>query len=576
MSGTSTLQVDAGSYTTQGIKPVNEDAVGVSIPTEPHTLLSKGICAVVADGVSTAEAGKEASETSVRQFITDYYDTPDTWSVAHCGEKIISAVNLKLYRLSHDFKVDNKGFLCTFSAAVIKSTTAHLFHVGDSRVYLYRDNELSQLTNDHVVLIGKDQEVLSRAVGMDNKLNIDYKKVPLQAGDMLISSSDGVHGFLNAEQIASVIKQDKSAEELSKLLCDEALAAGSDDNISAVVVKIKSLNKESIDDFNTRLTRLPFPPELSPGFKIDDFEIIEEIYASARSQLYKVKDLETGKIMVMKTPSINFEQDNHYIDRFIQEEWIGKRIHSDYVVNVENIKREKHFLYYLLEYVEGETLAKWIEKNPHPDPTLAINIVEQIAAGLKSFHGNDTTHQDLRPSNIMIDKDNKIKIVDFGSVFIAGAAEIFVPIQHEGALGTASYADPLYLQGKNPGSQGDLYSLATIAYELFTSQLPYGDKIEECVSSMEFDRLRYVNADRHNPIIPIWFDRALEKGVNFDLAERYQTIAQFTADLKYPNENFLRDDPKKEYTKSPLLFWQVMSVFWVVMLFLMVVMFSSN
>ncbi len=576
MTKTHPLQVDAGQYTTEGIKPLNEDAVGFFIPQDAHTLTCKGICTVVADGVSTAEAGKEASETSVKQFITDYYDTPDIWSVSHCGEKIISAVNLKLYRLSHEFKSQSKGYLTTFSAAVIKSTTAHLFQIGDSRIYLYRKNELTQLTNDHTVVISENHETLTRAVGMDNKLNIDYKKVPLEAGDILLSSSDGLHGFLTNEQITDILRQDISSQKKSELLCEKSQQEGSDDNISAVVLKINQLDIESIDDFNNRLMRLPFPPALSKGFKIDEFEIIDEFYASARSQLYKVKDLESGKIMVMKTPSENFCEDNHYIDRFIQEEWTGKRIHSPYVVEVVNINREKHFLYYLLEWVEGITLTQWIKENPRPDPTLAINIVEQIAKGLSAFHSNDSTHQDLRPSNIMINENNQIKIVDFGSVFVAGVAEIFVPITHEGALGTACYADPLYLRGKNSGSQGDLYSLATIAYEIFTGKLPYGEDIEECRSAMEFDRLRYQSASQYNAIIPVWFDRALEKGVKFDLLERYQTIDSLISDLKYPNANFLRDDPKQEYTKSPLLFWQLMSGFWIVMLLVMVVLFSSS
>ncbi len=574
MSNSHGQNIDAGYFTTRGVKADNEDAVGVFIPDNAHHLTTKGVCAVVADGVSTAEAGKQASETSVSQFINDYYDTPDTWSVSHCGEKVISAINLKLYRLSHAFKSQSKGYLCTFSTAIIKSTTAHLFHVGDSRVYLLRSGELSQLTHDHTVYLRENHETLARAMGMDNRLNLDYRKVPLKEGDILLCSSDGLHSFLSDQQIINTLQVNKSAEEISKLLGQQALDNHSDDNVSAVVLKVKHLDMESIDDFNSRLTRLPFPPALSPGFKMDDFEIIEEIYASARSQLYKVKDLISGKIMVMKTPSIHYQQDNHYIDRFIQEEWTGKRIHSPYVVEVINIKREKHFLYYLLEWVEGITLSEWIKQNPLPDPTQAINIVEQIAKGLSAFHSNDSTHQDLRPANILIDKHHKIKIVDFGSVFVAGVAEIFVPIHHQGALGTASYSDPLYLQGKNSGSQGDLYSLATIAYEIFTGTLPFGDKVDECVSAMDYDRLRYQSASDYNAIIPIWFDRALEKGLKFDLLQRYQMLDEFVRDLKYPNANFLRDDPKQEFTKSPLLFWQMMSGFWVVMLLVMVVMFS--
>lgn len=571
----SSQKIDVGEATTAGVKAFNEDSVGFSVPSDEHQLTYKGVCCILADGVSSAEAGKQASELSVKQFIEDYYKTPDTWAVEHAGKQILSGINLKLYRLSDAYRVEGKGYLCTFCGVVIKSRTAHVFHVGDSRVYLLRDGQLQQLTQDHSVFISKSSAVLSRAVGMDTQIHVDYQSVSIKPADQILSTSDGIHDFLSPDEIQSILSQDQPAQERAQQLCDAAFNKKSDDNISAVVMDVQSLADENIDDFNARLTRLPFPPALEAGMKLDGFEIIKEIYASSRSQLYQVKDIATGNIMVMKTPSLNYDEDNHYIDRFIQEEWIGKRIRSDYVVKVVPLNREKKCLYYVLEWVEGITLTQWIAANKHADPTVLMNIVEQIAAGLRTFHKNDSTHQDLRPSNIMINSDNKIKIVDFGSVYVAGIAEVFRPITHDGALGTACYADPIYLQGRNPGVQGDLYSLGTITYELFTHHLPYGSDIEECTSAFEYDRLRYRAANQFNPIIPIWFDRAIEKSVKFDLQERYHNVRDLIKDLKYPNPEFLRDDPKVEYTKSPLLFWQLMSVFWVVMLFVMVMLFSG-
>lgn len=576
METSHSLSIDCGASTDKGVKPLNEDAVGLFVPDNPHQLKYKGICLLVADGVSTAEAGKEASESTVNGFIEDYYNTPDTWSVGYSAENIVSAINLRLFRKSLKYKVDGKGFLCTLCAVVVKSRTAHVFHVGDSRVYLLRQGELKQLTSDHSVTLRKGEEFLSRAVGMDTQLNLEYNKFTLEEGDILLASSDGMHTFVSEEDIISVLSLSLDSAARSSLLCQKAIENGSDDNISAVVGQVQQLDGENIDDFSARLTRLPFPPALEAGMKIDGFRVLGEIYASSRSQLYRVEDIDSGEVMVMKTPSLNYEDDNHYIDRFIQEEWVGKRIESPYLVSVKQIKREKKFLYYLLELVEGETLEKWMEKNPQPEPSVAINIIEQIALGLSALHRNDTVHQDLRPANVMINDQGQLKIVDFGSVYVASLAEVFVPIQHEGVLGTASYADPNYLLGKNSATQGDLYALATIAYELFTGHLPYGETIEECRTAMDYDRLRYHHASYYNHIIPLWFDRALEKGVKFDLSERYLSIADFIKDLKNPNPDFLRDDPKIELTKSPLLFWQAMSAFWILMLLLMVVLFSGK
>lgn len=576
MPKTNQLQVDIASHSIQGLKDNNEDAVGFLVPDEPSVLEGKGIILAVADGVSSAEAGKEASHTAISRFLSDYYQTPDTWSVKHCGQKILSSINLTLFKRSHEFASEEKGYLTTFTALVLKSRIAHFFHAGDSRAYLLREGELKKLTRDHVASIGSGRSFLARAMGMDNSIQIDYSQFTLEVNDILLVTSDGIHDFLNEEQIVSLMSENSSCQVRIEKLVAAAFDNGSDDNISGSLCQIDSLPNESLNDYNSKLTRLPFPPPLDEGIKLDGYKVLKELFASSRSQLYLVEDTETGEQMVMKTPSINFEEDTGYIDRFIQEEWIGKRIDSDYVVKIIQQKRARTCLYYLMEYVKGISLDKWMDENHFPKPKLAFSLVEQIAEGLAAFHKMETIHQDLKPGNILVDENNNIKVVDFGSVFVAGLAEVFVPLEHEGVLGTATYSDPKYLLGKNTGVQGDLYALATITYEIFTGKLPYGNKIEECQTAFEYDRLRYISATEANPIIPIWFDRTLARGVSFDLEQRYDTIAEYIKDLKTPNPIYLLNDPKVTKNKSQVLFWQLLSGFWILMLVLVVALFTQG
>ena len=570
------LQVDIASHSIQGLKDNNEDAVGFCVPEEPSVLEAKGIVLAVADGVSSAEAGKEASYTAITRFLSDYYQTPDTWSVKHAGQKILSSINLTLFKRSHEFASEEKGYLTTFTALVLKSRLANFFHAGDSRAYLFRGGEFKQLTRDHVASIGSGRSFLARAMGMDNSIQIDYSQFTLEADDILLVTSDGIHDFLTIEKIIELMSAKKSCQERIEALVQTAFDSGSDDNISGVLCQIASLPNESLNDYNLKLTRLPFPPPLDKGVTLDGYKVLKELFASSRSQLYLVEDTQTGEQMVMKTPSINFEEDTGYIDRFIQEEWIGKRIDSDHVVKIIKQQRPRTCLYYLMEYVHGVSLEKWMEQNHFPKPKVAFNLVEQIAQGLAAFHKMETIHQDLKPGNILVDENNQVKIVDFGSVFVAGLAEVFIPLEHEGVLGTATYSDPKYLLGKNTGIQGDLYALATITYEIFTGKLPYGDKIEECQTAFEYDRLRYVSATGANPIIPMWFDRTLARGVSFDLEQRYDNIPEFIQDLKNPNPTYLLDDPKVTKNKSQVLFWQLLSGFWIIMLMLVVALFTQG
>lgn len=571
----SDLQLNIASFSEAGVKPINEDAIGSLQPEESYPLTSKGVTLALADGVSTAEAGKEASETVIERFIEEYYQTPDTWSVSRSGEKILSTVNLRLYRRSHDYHAESKGYLCTFSAVVVKSRTAHVFHVGDSRVYRYHNGELSQLTRDHVAVIAENRAVLSRAMGMDSQLHVDYSKVVLEENDRLLLCSDGVHDFIDHARLTEILGQESSAESMAEQLQAEAWANKTDDNFSAVVAVVELLPEESLDDFNAQLTRLPFPPDMSPGMKLDGYRVERELFCSARSVLYLVVDEESGERYALKAPSQNFDEDVAYIDRFIQEEWIGSRINNPHVVRVIPQQRQRTALYYLMEYVEGEGLDHWIARHQPPSPRQSIAIVEQIAAGLKAFHENEAIHQDLKPANIMITAEKRVLILDFGSVYVAGLAEIHRPLQREGVLGTASYSDPQYLMGRNPGIQGDVYALATICYEMFCGKLPYGGEIEECSSAMDYDRLRFTPAAKYNPVIPVWFDAALEKGVSFDLEERYTTVDALMQDLTQPNPDFLRTDPVIEKNASSLVFWKLLSGFWFLSFILLIYLFSS-
>ena len=562
-------------HTVAGRKLINEDAAGLLVPDDTYLQINKGAALVVADGVSSAEAGQEASRNAVDRFLEEYYKTPDTWSVGHSGEKILSTINLRLYRKSHEFATESKGYLCTFSAVVIKSRTAHFFHVGDSRIYLLRNGELKVITQDHKASIADGKFFLTRAMGMDNRLNVDYGRLPLQNGDQLLLCSDGIHDFIDDNQIYNYLSKSDSADERAKQLVDYALEQGSDDNISTVVCNVKNLPDENLDDYSAKLTRLPFPPEFEVGMKLDGYKIEKVLFASSRSQLYLVRDEISNNQYAMKTPSHNYVDDISYIDRFIQEEWIGSRIHSPHVAEVVRQTRERTCLYYLMEVVDGQGLDAWMAANRLPSPKRAIAIVNQIAQGLQSFHDNEAIHQDLKPANILINASDQIKIVDFGSVFVAGLAEMHKAIVHDGALGTAGYSDPQYLVGINPGIQGDLYSLATITYEMFAGELPYGDAVENCQTMFDYDRLRYRSASKFNPVIPKWFDAALEKGVSFDLEKRYSSIPALIQDLTHPNPDFLKDDPVTEQKTSTLIFWKLMSGFWFVTFLLVIYLFAQ-
>lgn len=561
-------------------KSINEDAIGFRVP-EGDLLSTKGAVVVVADGVSSAEAGKEAAQRSVEAILDNYFSTPELWSVKHSVQKTLTSLNSELYDLGREMPDEARGYICTLSLMVIKSHLAYLFHVGDSRIYRLSasDGSFTQLTKDHVAAISNEKQYLIRAMGMDTTLNIDASTIELGQGDIFFLDTDGIHDFLSDEQIRELIEAGQDDFGLTcQRLIEQALQAGSDDNLSCCLLRIDHLGVEEKGDFSERLTKLPFPPELRPGLKIDGYEVLAEMWASERSQLYAVRDLHTGEELVMKTPSANYDDDPAYIERFIAEEWIGSRIrHPNVVSIVPSKKGEQKFLYYLMEKVPGITLQQWIEENPEARPSVVAQMILRIADGLFAMHAEQVVHQDLKPGNIMILPDDSIKIVDFGAVYAPGLQEIFNPFEQEIALGTLDYADPSYRFGINTYMKGDIYSLAVIAYEMFTGgSLPYGKRQERCKTLEDFYQLEYVPSYTHREIIPLWFDRALEKGCKNNPRERYDSLEDFIHDLQHPNPEFLKEGNVEKAEGNTVFFWKILSFLWLTVLLVVLILVYQN
>jgi serine/threonine protein phosphatase PrpC len=175
----SELSFTVAQRSVSGRKEQNEDAIGIRLPTG-SVLHNKGAVAVIADGVSAAEAGKEASETCVHNFLYDYYSTPDSWSVKKSTSQVLTALNRWLYGQGQQFNDAQKGYISTFSSIIFKSQTAHIFHVGDSRVYRFRQGELEQITRDHSTYVSAKQTYLARAMGLDVKLDVDCHSLALE------------------------------------------------------------------------------------------------------------------------------------------------------------------------------------------------------------------------------------------------------------------------------------------------------------------------------------------------------------------------------------------------------------
>ncbi|MEN8176012.1 MAG: bifunctional protein-serine/threonine kinase/phosphatase [Pseudomonadota bacterium] len=548
-----TLEIDYAFRTEAGDKPENADACNACVP-DGQLLVSKGVAAAIADGVSSSEGGREAAEICVSGFLSDYFSTPESWTVKTATARVLNALNRWLCGQGQTQYDSPRGMVTTFSGVIVKSTTAHIVHVGDSRIWLYRNGELEQLTRDHRVWVSSDREFLARAMGADFQVDIDYRSLAVEPGDVFLFTTDGVHDFVTRKELVAVLNNERChLQACANAIVEQSLRHGSTDNVSCQLLRVISLPREGEQDIFQRLQELPFPPDLSAGMKIDGYEILRELHSSKRSEVFLALDTESGDKVVLKTPSVNYRDDPEFLDGFLHEEWVGRRAQNAHLLKVLEPRRRR-FLYNITEYVEGQSLAQWMKDTGPCDLEQARAFAGQIVEGLRALHRNEMYHQDLKPDNVLIDRHGTLKLIDFGSARIAGLGEIESSLDHHLPQGTLNYAAPECLRGEACTRQSDLYSLGVILYEMLTGKLPYG----EVDRPNPRRRHQYTPASRHSDAVPEWVDGALARAVHPEPRKRYEVLSEFLFDLSHPNAA-LADKRAPLMERNPLLFWKGLS-----------------
>jgi len=556
----SQLTVTVGQYSDAGKKTTNQDFHGAYVPEEP-LLSRKGVAIAIADGISSSDVSQVASETAVKGFLADYYCTSDAWSVKTSAQKVLLAINSWLFSQSqnspHRFNKD-KGYICTFSGMVLKGRTAHIFHSGDSRIYRLTTNSFEPLTVDHRHYVSNDSSYLTRALGVHNHLDLDYKTVTLEEGDIYFLATDGVYEFLKKDQIFSSIKQyNQDLNLAAKDLVQRAFEAGSDDNLTLQLVRIDHLPQKGALEVQKEAQELPVPPSLDARMEFDGYTILRDLYISSRSHVYLAKDLTSGQQVVIKTPSTEQKNNASYLEHFLLEDWIAKRLNNPHILKAFQPNRKQSYLYTVSEFIDGCSLKQWMVDHPKPTLDQVRDVVSQVAKGLQAFHRQEMVHQDLRPNNIMIDHNGTAKIIDFGAVKVAGLSDVS-DVNH-GIVGTMQFSAPEYFLDQLVNHRADIFSLGVIAYQMLSGKLPYGTKVFNATTQSAQRKLRYQSLLEHDPNIPVWVDDAIRKAVSIQPLKRYDEISEFIYDLKHPNQRFLKKNKAPLIERDPTVFWQGVS-----------------
>ncbi len=558
------------AYSSKGLKQSNDDAYATLLPQDPANARFKGSVACIADGISYSKNSALASQLACTSFLHDYYSTPDFWPVKRAAASVIRALNAWLHQQNRNLVIDLNSsrvdsYVTTFSVIIIKSHTAHIFHVGDSRIYRSNGDGLVQLTQDHVYAQDLSRPQLIRALGYEETVDIDYLTVPVTEGDRFLLTTDGVHGVLSRKNLGALLNPSKNAlGDTANTLVEAAQESGSEDNMTAVVLDILTLPPAEITEIYQRLSSQTIPPILAKGQTIDHYEILKPLAKESRSNLYLVLNKLDGKKYVLKTPSRKNKDDREYMEGFAREQWIGLRMNHSGLMKIFEQPPGSRFLYYVSEYIEGINLKQWMSERTNLTLAEAISILKEMIKPVRYMHRNNLLHRDLKPENFIINQGGALKLIDFGTVRIDSILELSRNNEKEYPVGDIGYIAPEILVTGHSSSRSDLFSLACIVYEMITGEQPYSAILTNKDQPGHYDQWIYRPISRNRKLLlqpPPWLDIVMKKALAPDPRNRYSTLSEFLSDLTQPSAEIIQSASFQPFIeRNPLLFWKVLSL----------------
>ncbi|MFJ7283074.1 protein kinase [Pseudomonas sp. NPDC099000] len=538
------LQLSFAEASAIGPREENQDALRLVTPA-PALAASKGYLFAIADGVSQCADGGLAARSTLQALALDYYATPETWGVAQALDRLLLAQNRWLQANG-----GGQPLLTTVSALVMRGRRFTLAHVGDCRVYRWHADTLQRVSEDHVWDQPGMQHVLKRALGLDQHLVLDFLDGELRLDESFVLLSDGIWAVLGDTAIAAILRDQPDLHSAAQTLVSAAHLAGSQDNASALLVRVDALGETSIGDALIHLQQWPLPPALKPGQTFEGWQVEGILGQSQQSLLYRVRDSQQQPWLLKTLPGAL--RDDHLAGQaLLSEEWFLKRVAGRHFPEVHAASQRQH-LYYVMREYSGSTLAELHERVAALPLAQWQDLAERLLKAVGMLHRRQILHRDIKPENLLLGDDGELRLLDFGLAYCPGLSED----QPTALPGTPSYIAPEAFRGDAPTPQQDLYAVGVTLYFLLTGHYPYGE-IEA------FQRPRFgvpVSASRYRPDLPEWIAQSLERAVAADPGQRFETAEEWLLLLEQGERRSLSVRPRPLLEREPLKVWRTLAL----------------
>jgi serine/threonine protein phosphatase PrpC len=488
----------------------------------------RGVIAAIADGVSSGGRGLEAAQTSVMGLLADFFATPATWETTVALDRLIGAQNTWLVSQNRqrDGGASDAAALTTLSALVLQGQGYTIGHVGDTRVWRIAGGEIQLLTHDHAYAHPDQRSRLTRAVGLDESLHVDYTQGEARIGDRFVLTTDGVHGALKPRRIGALAGQG-DAREASEALVEAALDAGAKDNATALVIHVIGLDAARLEDETSRTRSLPPLTRKRVGEVVDGYTITALVADTGVHRLYQARDNRTQQLVALKTLHESRAADEVERAMLAHEAWLAQRVTDrdarGFVRGREVVGATA--LYTVFDWHGGHTLEQLLERRRRFGVNEIVAAASEIARALGRLHRQGVIHRDIKPGNLHLGDDGQWRVLDLG-VAISGREGAAARELH---AGTPSYVNPEQWDGAAPAAGSDLFALGVTLYRWLTGRLPYGE-----IEPYQSGRYRRdpQAPSRVRPDVPIWLDHLVLKAVALDARQRFETAEEMLLALE--------------------------------------------
>ena len=291
---------------------------------------------------------------------------------------------------------------------------------------------------------------------------------------------------------------------------------------------------------------------LTEGMFVGDrYEIVNKIGTGGMSDVYKAKDLTLGRFVAIKVLKAEFSEDINFVTKFRSEAQAAAGLEHPNIVNIYDVGSENGLHYIVMEYVEGITLKTYIEKKGQLSFKEAVSIAIQVGRGIEAAHNKNIVHRDIKPQNIMISTEGKVKVTDFGIARAATSNTISSDV-----MGSVHYSSPEQARNGFVDGKSDIYSLGIVMYEMVTGRVPFDGDTTVAVAIQHLQE-EIVPPSVYASNLPISMEKIILKCTQKNPDRRYASMTALLADLRKalisPNEDFVVMVPLANQDKTRVI-----------------------